>query len=178
MFVFVWQTYSLNKHLFWAFVWQQKEESERAGFKKYFKKLRSGPMTSWQTEEGKVEVVIDFLLLGPKITANGDCSHETGRRLLLSRKAMTNLDSVWKSRDITPRQRSIWSRLRSSQCHVRLKAECQRTDAFKLWCWRRLLRAPWTARRSNHSLLKEINPEYSLEGLMLKPKLQYFGYLM
>ena len=129
--------------------------------------------------------MIDFLFSSSKITANGDCSHETGRRLLLSRKAMTNLDSVLKSRDITlPAKVHIVKAMVFSvvtygcESWTIKKAECQRTDAFKLCCWRRLLRVLWTARRSNHSIVKEINPEYSLEGLMLKPKLQYFGYLM
>ena len=134
---------------------------------------------------GKVEVVTDFLFLGSKITADSDCSHEIRRRLLLGRKVMTNLDSVLKSRDIT---------LPTKVCTVKTmvfpvvtygceswtvkKAEHQRIDTFKLWCWRRLVKVPWTARRSNQSILREINPEYSLEGLMLKLKLQLFGHLM
>ena len=129
--------------------------------------------------------MIDFLFLGSKIIANGDCSHETGRQLLLSRKAMTNLDGVLKTRDITlPAKVHIVKAMVFSvvtydyESWTIKKTECQRTDAFKLCCWRRLLRVLWTARRSNHSILREINPEYSLEGLMLKPKLQYFGYLM
>ena len=132
-----------------------------------------------------METVTEFTFLGSKITADGDCSHEIKRCLLLGRKAMTNLDSILKSRDIT---------LPAKVCLVKTiifpvvmcgceswtikKAECQRFDAFELWCWRRLLRVPWTARRSNQSILKEIIPEYSLEGLMLKLKLQYFGHLM
>ena len=135
----------------------------------------------WET----VETVIDFILGGSKITADGDCSHEIKRCLLLGRKAMTNLDSTLKSRDIT---------LPTKVCLVKAmvfqvvmygceswtikKAELQRIDAFELWCWRRLLRVPWTARRSNQSILKEIRPEYSLEGLMLKLKLQYFCHLI
>ena len=145
--------------------------------------MASGPNTSWQIEGEKVEAVTDFLFLGSKITANGDCTHEIRRWLLLGRKAMTNLDSVLKSIDIT---------LLTKVCIVKAmifsvvtfgceswtikKAECQRIDAFKLWCWRRLLKVPWTSRRSNQSILREINTEYSLEGLMLK--LQYFGHLM
>ena len=133
---------------------------------------------------GKVEVVTDFLFLGSKIIVGGDCSHEI-RRLLLGRKAMTNLDSVLKSRDVT---------LPTKVCMVKAmvfpvvtygcegwsvkKAECQRIDAFELWCWKRLLKVPWTARRSSQSVLRKISPEYSLEGLMLKLKLQYFGHLM
>ena len=132
-----------------------------------------------------METVRDFIILGSKITANGDCGHEIKRHLLLGRKAMTNLDSILKSRDIT---------LPTKFCLVRAmvfpvimygceswtikKAECQRIDAFELWCWRRLLRVPWTLKRSNQSILKEISPEYSLEGLMLKLKLQYSGHLM
>ena len=127
----------------------------------------------------------DFLFLGFKITVDGDCSHEIRRRLLLGRKAMTNLDSVLKSRDITlPTKVCIVKAMvfpvvmYSCESWTIKKAECQRIDAFKLWCWRRLLKVPWTARRSNQSILREINPEYSLEGLMLKLKLQYFGHLM
>ena len=133
-----------------------------------------------------METVTDFIFSGSKITADGDCSHEIKRRLLLARKAMTNPDSVLKSRDVT---------LPTKVCHLVKamifpmvmygceswtikKAECRRTDAFELWCWRRLLRAPWTAKRSNQSILMEINPEYSLEGLLLRLKLQYFGHLM
>ena len=129
--------------------------------------------------------VRDFILGGSKITADGDCSHEIKRHVLLERKAMTNLDSILKSRDVT-----LPSKVRLVKAMVFpvvkygceswtiKKAECQRIDAFELWCWRRLLRVPWTARRSNQSILKDISPEYSLEGLMLKLKLQYFGYLM
>ena len=147
--------------------------------------MATGPNTSRQIEEGKVEAMIDFILLGSKITAYGDCSHEIKRHLLFGRKAMTNLDSILKSRDIT---------LPTKVCIVRAmvfpvvmygckswtikKAERQRIDAFELCCWRRLLRVPWTARRSNQSILKEINPEYSLDRLMLKLKFQYFGHLI
>ena len=131
-----------------------------------------------------METVRDFILGGSKITADGDCSHEIKRRLLLGRKVMTNLDSILKSRDIT-----LPTKVHLVKAMVFLvvmygceswtikKAECRRTDAFELWCWRRLLRVHWTARRSNQSILKEISPEYSLEGLMLKLKLQYFGHL-
>ena len=137
--------------------------------------MASGPITAWQIEGEKVEVVTNVLFLGSKITADGDCSPELRRRLLLGRKAMTYLDSALKGRDVI---------LPTKVCVVRAmvfpvvtysceswtvkKAEHQRTDAFKLWCWRRLLRVPWIARRSNQSILREINPEYSLEGLMLK----------
>ena len=129
--------------------------------------------------------VTDFIFLGSKITEDGNCSHKVKRRLLLGRKSMTNLDSIFKSRDITlPTKVHIVKATvfpvvmyRCETLTIK-KAECQRIDAFKLWCWRRLLRVPWTARRSNQSILKEINPEYSLEGLMLKLKLQYFGHLM
>ena len=133
----------------------------------------------------KVETATDFLFLGSKITADGDCNREI-RRLLLGRKVMTNLDSVLKSRDVTlPTKVRIVLAMAFPvviyDCEgwiIMKKAERQRTDAFELWCWRIFLRVPWTARRSNHSILKEINPEYSLEGLMLKLKLQYFDYLM
>ena len=146
--------------------------------------MASSPMTSWQIEGENVEAVTDFLFLGFKITANGDCSHEIRRSLLLGRKAMTNLDIVLKSKDIT---------LLTKVCIVKAvvfpvvtyrceswtvkKAEHWRIDTFELWYWRRLLRVSWKARRSNQSILKEINPEYPLEGLMLKLKLQYFGHL-
>ena len=131
-----------------------------------------------------METVPDFIFLGSKITADGDCSHEIKRRLLLGRKVMTNLDSILKAGTLLCQQRSIWSRLRFFQWSCMgeswtvKKAECRKIDAFKLWCWRRLLRAPWTARRSDQSILKEISPGCSLEGLMLKLKLQYFGHLM
>ena len=144
--------------------------------------MASSPITSWQIEGGKVE---DFLFLGSKITADGVCSQEIRRRLLLGRKATTNLDSELKSRDITwPTKVCIAKAMvfpvvtYSCESWTVKKAECQRIDASELWCWRRLLRVPWTARRSNQSILREINPEYSLEGLMLKLKLQNFGHLM
>ena len=132
-----------------------------------------------------MEAVTDFIFLGSKITADGDCSHEMKRCLLLGRKALTNLDSVLKSRDITwPTKVHIVNAMAFPVVMYRCeswtikKAECQRIDAFKLWCWRKLLRVPWIAMRSNQSFLKEISPEYSLEELMLKMKLQYFGHLM
>ena len=145
--------------------------------------MASSPNTSWQIDGEKMEIVTDFIFLGSKITANGDCSHEIKRPLLLGRKAMTNLDRVLKSRDTTlPKKVHIVKTtifpivMYECESWTTKKAEHQRTDAFKLWCWRRLLSVPWTAWRSNHSILKEISPEYSLEGLMLK--LQYFGHLM
>ena len=141
--------------------------------------MASGPITSWQIDEETMEIVSDFIFLGSKITANGDCSHEIKRHLLLGRKAMTNLDSILKSRDITlPTKfhlvKTIVFQVLMCGCErwTIKKADCQRIDAFELWCWRRLLRVPWNARRSNQSILKEIIPEYSLEGLMLKLKLQ------
>jgi len=165
-----------------------KEESEKVGLKLKIQKTKimaSGPITSWEIDGETVETVSDFIFGCSKITADGDCSHEIKRCLLLRRKVMTNLDSILKSRDIT---------LSTKVCLVKAtvfpvvmygcenwtvkKAEHQRIDAFELWCWRRLLRVPWTARRSNQSILKEISPGCSLEGLMLKLKLQYFGHLM
>ena len=162
-----------------------KEESGKVGLKFNIQKTKlmaSGPITSWQIDG---ETVTDFILGGSKITADGDCSHEIKRCLLLKRKVMTNLDSILKSRDITlPTKVHLVKAIvfpvvmYGSESWTIKKAECQRINAFELWCWRRLLRIPWTARRSNQSILKEISPEYSLEGLMLKLKLQYFGYLM
>ena len=146
--------------------------------------MASGPITSWQIYAETMETVRDFIFGGSKITVDGDRSHEIKRHLLLGRKAMTNLVSVL-SRDITlPTKvctvKAIVFPVVRSGCEnwTSEKAECQRLDAFKLWCWRRLLRVPWTTTRSNQSILKEINPEYSLEGLMLKLKLQHFGHLM
>ena len=165
-----------------------KEESEKAGLKLNIKKTKimaSGPISSWQIDGETMETVRDFIFLGSKITADGDCSHEIKRRFLLGRKTMTNVDSIPKSRDIT-----LLTKVHLVKAVVFLvvmygckswaikKAKHRRMDAFELWCWRRLLRVPWTARRSNQSILKEISPEYSLEGLMLKLKLQYFGHLM
>ena len=142
-------------------------------------------ITSWQIDGEPMETVTDFIFLGSKITAHGDCSHEMKRNLLLQRKAMTNLDSILKRRDITlPTKACIVKAmvfpvvLCGCESWAIKRAECQRIDAFELWCWRRLLRDPWTERRSNQSILEEINPEYSLEGLMLKLKLQCFGHLM
>ena len=147
--------------------------------------MASGPITSWQIDGGTMETMTDFIFLDSKITADGNCSHEIKRHLLLGRKVMTNLDSILKSRDIT-----LLTKVHLVKAMVFpvvmygcgswtiKKAECQRIDAFELWCWRRLLRVPWTAKRSNQSILKEISPvEYSFEGLMLKLKLQYFGHL-
>ena len=142
--------------------------------------MASGPITSWEIDgERDGETVSDFILGGSKITADGDCSHEIKRRLLLGRKVMTNLDSIFKSRDITlPTKVHLVKAMvypvimYGCVSWTIKKAECRRIDAFELWCWRRLLRVPWTARRSNQSILKEISPEYSLEGLMLKLKLQ------
>ena len=143
------------------------------------------PITSWQTGGETVETMTDFIFLGSKIAADGDCSHENKRLLLLGRKAMTNLGSILKSRDITlPTKFRLVKTTFFSVVMYRWeswtikKAEHRRIDAFELWCWRRLLRVPWTTRWSNLPILKEISPEYSLEGLMLKMKLQYFGHLM
>ena len=165
-----------------------QEESEKVGLKLNIKKTKimaSDPITSWEIDGETVETVSDFIFLGSKITAGGNCSHEIKRHLLLGRKAKTNLDSILKSRDITlPRKvrlvKAMVFPVVMYRCEswTKKKAEHQRIDALQLWCWRRLLRVPWTARRSNQSILKEINPEYSLEGLMLKLELQYFGHLM
>ena len=147
--------------------------------------MASGPITSWQIEGETMETVTDFIFLGSKITADGDCCHEIKTRLLLGRKTMTNLDSVLKSRDITLLTKVHLVKamvfpvvMYGCESWTIKKAEHQRIDAFELWCWRRLLRVPWTARRSNRSILKEISPEYSLEGLVLKLKLYYFGHVM
>ena len=145
--------------------------------------MASGPITSWQIGGKKVEAVTDLLFYGSKITADGDCSHENKRRLLLGRKVMTNLDSILKRRDITLLTKVTIVKamvfpvvMYGCESWILKKTEHRRMDAFKLWCWRRLLRVPWRAKRSNQSILKEINPDYSLEGLMLK--VQYFGHLM
>ena len=147
--------------------------------------MASGPITSWQIDGETVETVAEFIFLDSKITADGDCSHEIKRRLLLGRKVMTNLDSIFKSRDITlpTKVRLVKAMvfpavMYGCESWTVKKAESGRIDAFELWCWRRLLRVPWTARRSNQFTLNEISPEYSLEGLMLKLKIQYFGHLM
>ena len=147
--------------------------------------MASDPITLWQIDGGKVEMVADFIFFSCKITVDSDCSHEIKRCLLLGRKAMAKLDSILKSKDITlPIKvclvKAIFFPVVMYGCEswTIKKAEHQRIDDFKLWCWRRLLRVPWTARRSNQSILKEISPGCSLEGLMLKLKLQYFGHLM
>ena len=165
-----------------------KEESEKAGLKLNIEKTRilaSSPITSWKIDEETMKTVTDFSFLGSKITADGKCSHEIKRHLLLGRKAMTNLNSTLKSRDITlptkvHRVKAMVFPVVMYGCEswTIKKAEHQRSDAFELWCWRRLLRVPWTARRSNHSILKKINPENSLEELMLRRNLQYFGHLI
>ena len=165
-----------------------KEENEKAGLKFKSQKTKimaSSPITSWQIDGETMETVTDFIFLGSKITADGDCSHEIKRCLLLGRKAMTNPDSTLKSRDITlPKKVHLVKAMvfpvvmYGCESWIIEKAEHRRINAFELWYWRRLLRVPWTARRSNQSILKEISPEYSLEGLMLKLKLQYFGHLM
>ena len=165
-----------------------KEESETVGLKLNIQKTKimaSGPITSGPIERETVATVTDFIFLGSSITADGDCSHEIKRHLFLGRKAMTNLDSVLKSRDITlPTKvhivKAVVFPVVMYECESSTikKAERRRIDAFELWCWRRLLRVSWTARRSNQSVLNEINPEYLLEKLILKLKLQYFGHLM
>ena len=165
-----------------------KEESEQVSLKLNIQKTKmmaSGPVTSWEIDGETVETVSDFILGGSKITADGDCSHEIKRRLLLGRKVTTILDSILKSRDITlpTKVRLVKAMVfpvvvYGCESWTVKKAERRRIDAFELWCWRRLLRVPWTTRRSNQSILKEISPEYSLKGLMLEVKLQYFGHLM
>ena len=147
--------------------------------------MASGPITSWQMDGETMETVTDFILGDSKITVDGDCSHEIKRHLLLGRKVMSNLDSILENRDITLPTKICLIKamvfpvvMYGSESWTIKKAEHQWTDAFELWCWRRLLRVPWTARRSNQSILKETSPEYSLEGLMLKLKLQYFGHLV
>ena len=165
-----------------------KEESEKAGLKLNIQKTKimaSGPITSWQIDGETMETGTDFIFLGSKITVDGDCSHENKRRLLLGRKAMTNLDSKLKSRDITLLTKVHIAKamvfptvMYRCESWTIKKTGCQRIGAFKLWCRRRLLRVPLTARRSNQSILKEINAEYSLERLMMKLNLQYFGHLM
>ena len=171
-----------------SFLMKVKVETEKVGLKLNIQKTKimaSGPITSWEIDGQTMETVSDFIFWGSKITADGDCSHEIKRRLLLGRKVITNLDSILKSRDIT---------LPTKVCLVKAmvfpvvmcgceswtvkKAERRRIDAFEVWCWRRLLRVPWTARRSNQSVVKEISPGISLEGLMLKLKLQSFDHLI
>ena len=165
-----------------------KEESEKAGLKLNIQKTKimaSGPISLWEIDGETVETVPDFIFGGSKITADGDCSHEIKRRLFLGMKVMTNLDSILKSRDITLPTKVHLVKVTvfplaeyGCESWTIKKAECFRMDAFELWCWRRLLTVPWTARKSNQSILKEISPGYSLERLMLKLKLQYFGHLM
>ena len=165
-----------------------KEESEKVGLKLNIQKTKimaSGPITSWKIDGETVEILSDFIFLGSKITADGDCSHEIKRRLLLGRKVMTNLESIWKNRNITlPTKFHLVKAMvfpvvmYGCESWTVRKAECWSIDAFELWFWRRLLRVPWTARRSNQSILKEISLGCSLEGLMPKLKFQYFGHLM
>ena len=165
-----------------------KEENEKVGLKlniQITKIMASGPITSWQIYGETVETMADFIFWGSKITADGDCNYENKRLLCLGRKVMTNRDSILKSRDITMATKVHLVKamvflvvMYGCESWTIKKAECWRIDGFELWCWRRLLRVPWTARRSNQSILKEISPQYSLEGLMLKLKLQYFGHLV
>ena len=165
-----------------------KVESEKVGLKLHIQKTKimaTGPIPSWEIDGETVETVSDFIFLGSKITADGDCSHEIERRLLLGRKVMTNIDSIFESRDITlpTKVRLVKAMvfpvvMYGCESWTVKQAEHRRIDDFELWCWRRLLRVPWTARRSNQSILKEISPGCSLEVLMLKLKLQYFGHLM
>ena len=162
-----------------------KQESEKVGLKLNIQKTKiiaSGPIISWEMDGETVETVLDFILGGSKITADGDCSHEIKRWLLLGRKVMTNLDNLLKNRDITLPTKVCLAKaivfpvvMYGCESWTVKKAECRRIDAFELWCWRRLLRVPWTARRSNQSILKETSPGRSLEGLMLRLKLQYFA---
>ena len=162
-----------------------KEESEKVGLKLNIQKTKIMVPSLHGKQMGKLETMTDFILLGSKSTADGDFSHEIKRRLFLGRKVMTNLDGILKSRDITlPRKVCLVKAMvfpvvmYGCESWTIKKSECLRINAFELWCWRRLLRVPWTARRSNQSILKEISLEYSLEKLMLKLKLQYFGHLM
>ena len=165
-----------------------KEESEKVGLKLNIQKTKimaSGPIISWQIDGERVETVADFILGGSKITEDGDCSHEIKRILLLGRKVMINLDSILKNRDITLATKVHLVKamvfpvvMFGCESWTIKKAEHQRIDAFELWCWRRLLRVTWTAGRSHQSIVKEISPEYSLGGLVLKLELQYFGHLM
>ena len=177
-----------RKEEFKSLLMKVKEENEKVGLKLNIQKTKvmaSGPITSWQIDGETMETVTDFILRGSKITADGDCSHEIKRHLLLGGKAMTNLDSISKSRDVTlpPKAHLVKAIvfpvvMYGYESWTLKKAECQRIDAFELWCWRRLLRVPWTARRSNQSILKETSLGCSLVGLMLKLKLQSFGHLM
>ena len=167
---------------------KMKKKSKNVGLKLNIQKTKimaSGPIISWEIDGETVETLSDFILGGSKITADGDCSHEIKRHLLLGRKVLTNLDSILKSRDISlPTKVHLVKAMvfpvvmYGCESWTVKKAECQRIAAFELWCWRRLLSVPWTARRSNQSILKEISPGISLEGMMPKLKLQYFGHLM
>ena len=166
---------------------KMKEESEKVGLKLNIQKTKitaSGPITSWQIDGETVETVTDFIFGGSKITADGDCSHEIKRCLLLERKVMTNLDSILKSRDITlPTKVHLVKAMVFPESCMDVRVRHEESWVLKNWCfwtchWKRLLKVPWTARKSNQSILKEISPEYSLEGLMLKLKLQHFGHLM
>ena len=176
-----------NKEELKSLLMKVKEESEKVGLKLNIQKMKimaSSPITSWEIDGETVETVSDFIFRGSKITADGDCSHEIKRRLLLGRKVMTNLDSIFKSRHYFANKGPSGPGcgfpvvMYGCESWTVKKAEHQRIDAFELCCWRRLLRVPWTARRSNPSILKEIGPRCSLEGMMLKLKLQYFGHLM
>ena len=180
----LWQKAKRN----WRVSWWKWKRNEKVGLKLNIQKtkiLASGPITSWEIDGETVETVRRFVFLGSKITADGDCSHEIKRHLLLGRKVMTNLESILKSRDITlPTKVHLVKAMvflvvmYGCESWTEKKAEHRRIAAFELWCWRRLLRVRWTARRSNQSILKEISPGCSLEGLMLKLKLHYFGHLM
>ena len=177
-----------NKEELKSLLMKVKEESEKVGLKLNMQKTKvmaSGPITSWQIDGERVETVSDFIFLGSKIMADGDCSHEIKRHFFLGRKVMTNLDSIFKSRDfILPTKIHLVKAMvfpvvmNGYESRTVKKAECQTIDVFELWCWRRLLRVPWTARRSNQSILREFSPGCSLEGMTLKLKLQYFGHLM
>jgi len=181
----LWQKVKRNSKASW---WKWKWRVKKVGLKLNIQKTKimaSGPITSWEIDGETVETVSDFIFLGSKITADGDCSHEIKRHLLLGRKVMTNPDSILKSRDITlPTKVHLVKAMvfpvvmYGCESWTVKKAERQRIDAFELWCWRRLLRIPWTVWRSNQSILEEISPGISLGGMMLKLKLQYFGYLM
>ena len=188
----IWVTSYFLVVLPWALIksplMKVKEESEKVGLKLNIQKTKimaSNPITSWQIYGETMKKVTDFIFLGSKITVDHHCSHKIKRCLFLRRKNMTNLDSILKSRDITLPTKVCLVKamvfpvvMYGCESWTTKKAEQQRIDAFELWCWRRLLRVPWTARRSNQSILKEISPEYSLERLMLKLNLQYFGHLM
>ena len=180
----LWQKVKTN---FKSLLMKVKEESEKVGLKLNIQKTKimACPITSWEIDGETVETVSDCILGGSKIMADGDCSHEIKRCLLLGRRVMSNLYSIFKSRDITlPTKVHLVKAMAfpvvmyGCECWTVKKAEHRRIDAFELWCWRRLLRVPWTARRSNQSILKEISPGISFEGMMLKLKLQYFGHLM